>query len=51
MNPNFEDDTSSVFGKNIELVVTKSGHYATPLTEPCQIIHSRNSNVNKTLTV
>ena len=46
VNLNFKDDTASVFGKTIELVVTKSGHYAIPLTVPCQIIHSRNANVN-----
>ena len=51
MNLNFKDVTASVFGKNIELVVTKSGHYAVQLTVPCQIIHSQNANVNVTLTV
>ena len=51
MNLNFKDDTASVFGKTIELVVTKSDHYAIPLTVSCQIIHSRNANVNVTLTV
>ena len=50
MNLNFKDDTASVFGKTIELVETKSGHYAIPLTVSCQIIHSRNANVNVTLT-
>ena len=40
MNLNFKDDTASVFGKTIELVETKSGHYAVPLTVLCQIIHS-----------
>ena len=51
MNLNLKDDTASVFGKTIELVVTKSDHYAIPLTVSCQIIHSRNANVNVTLTV
>ena len=51
MKPNFKDDTASVFGKTIELVVTKNGHCAIPLTVSCQIIHSRKSNVNVTLTV
>ena len=32
MNLNFKDDTSSVFGKTLELVVTKSNHYTIPLT-------------------
>ena len=45
LNQNFKDDTS------LELVVTESGHYIIPLTVSCQIIHSRNSNVNVTLTV
>ena len=31
-SPNFKDDTTSVFGITIELVVTKSSHYAIPLT-------------------
>ena len=51
MNLNFKDDTASVFSKTIKLVVTKNGHYAIPLTVPCQIIHSRNDNLNVTLTV
>ena len=51
INLNFKDITTSVFGKTIELVATKSGHYAVPLTVPCQITHSRNANVNVTLTV
>ena len=51
MNLNFKDDTASVFGKTIELVETKSGHYAIPLTVLCQIIHSWNANANVTLTV
>ena len=28
MNLNFKDDTTSVFGKTIDLVVTKSKHFA-----------------------
>ena len=32
MKPNFKDDTASVFGKTIELVVTKTGHCAIPLS-------------------
>ena len=51
MNMNFKDNTASVLDKTIELVVTKSGHYAIPLTVPCQIIHSWNANVNVILTV
>ena len=46
MNLNFKDDTASVFGKIIQLVVTKSSHYAIPLAVPCQIIYSRNANVS-----
>ena len=40
INLNFKGDTASVFGKTIELLVTKKCHYAIPLTVPCQIIHS-----------
>ena len=40
MNLNFKDDTASVFGKTIELVVTKSDHYAIHLMVLCQISHS-----------
>ena len=32
-------------------MVIKSGHYAIPLTVPCQIIHGQNANVSVTLTV
>ena len=46
LNLNFKDDTASVFGKIIQLVVTKSSHYAIPLAVPCQIIYSRNANVS-----
>ena len=51
MNLNFEDDTASVFTKTVSLVVTKSGHYAIPLTGSCKIIHCQKTNLNVTLIV
>ena len=51
MNLNFKDVTASVFGKIIELIVTKSSHYAIQLIVPCQIINNQNANVNVILTV
>ena len=50
MNLNFKDN-AAVLNKTIEVVVTKSDHYAIPLTVHCQIIHSQNANVSVTLTV
>ena len=53
MHLNFQDDTVSALGQTINLMVTKSGHYAVPLTLPCQILNSvtNNSNVNVTLSL
>ena len=51
MHLNFQDDIVSALGQTIDLIVTKSGHYAVPLTLPCQILNSvtNNSSVNVTL--
>ena len=38
MHLNFEDDTVKAFNQDINLVVTKSGHYVLPLTLPCQLL-------------
>ena len=38
MDLNFEDDTVKAFNQDINLVVTKSGHYVLPLTLPCQLL-------------
>ena len=53
MHLNFQDDTVSAVGQAITLIVTKSGHYAVPLTLPCQILSSitNNSNVDVTLSL
>ena len=51
---NFQDDTVSALGQTINLIVTKSGHYAVPLTLPCQILNisvTNNCNVNITLSL
>ena len=32
---NFENDSATVFGRHIGLIITKSGHYAIPLTTQC----------------
>ena len=51
MHLNFENDTSNAFNQDINLIVTKSGHYAIPLTVPRQLLHEfeRNGSVNITL--
>ena len=48
MHLNFENDTANAFTQDINLIVTKSGHYAIPLTVPRQLLHEfeRNSSVN-----
>ena len=47
---NFKEDTATVFGETIDLVVIKSRHYPIPLIIPCRIVHNRNNeNVNVTL--
>ena len=52
MNLNFTEDTTSVFGETLDIVVSKSGHYAFPLTIPCRIVHKRNNKTfNNTLSV
>ena len=52
MNSNFTEDSTSVFGETLNIVVNKSGHYAFPLTIPCRIVHKRNNkNFNNTLSV
>ena len=45
---NFENDTANAFNQDINLIVTKSSHYAIPLTVPRQLLHEfeRNSCVN-----
>lgn len=46
---NLKNAKASVFGKTTDLVVTKSGHHAVPLTVLYQIIHIQNSSkVNET---
>ena len=51
MHLNFEDDNAHVFNKDIDLIITNSGHYAIPLTIPRQMLQKfeRNANVNITL--
>ena len=48
---NFENDTANAFNQDINLIVTKSGHYVILLTVPRQLIHGfdRNGSVNITL--
>ena len=38
MNLNFERDTVTVFGEDIKLRCTTSGHYSLPLTSSCQAL-------------
>ena len=47
MHLNFENDTANTFNQDINLIVTKSGHYAIPLTVPRQLLHKfeRNGSV------
>ena len=51
MHLNFENDTANTFSQDINLIVTKSGHYAIPLTVPRKLLHEfeRNGSVNITL--
>ena len=53
MKLNFENDTITAFGESINLIITKSGHYAVPITNPKRILNDINtSNENNiTLTV
>ena len=53
MKINFQNDTINVFGQNIPLVTTSSGHYAIPLTPAKQAINDleRESSSNITLTI
>ena len=46
MNLNFKEDSTSVFGETIDLVVTKSGHYTVSY-----YYYRNNKNVNVTLPV
>ena len=39
MHLNFENDTANAFNQDINLIVTKSGHYAISLTVPRQSLH------------
>ena len=45
---NFENDTANAINQDINLIVTKSGHYVIPLTVPRQLLHEfeRNGSVN-----
>ena len=51
MHLNSENDTANTFNQDINLIVTKSGHYAILLTVPRQLLHEfeRNGSVNITL--
>ena len=48
MHLNTKNDTVNAFNQDINLTVTKSGHYAIPLTVPRQLLHEfeRNGRVN-----
>ena len=43
-NIDFNDYTGSFGGETLDHVVTKSDHYAFPLTVPCEIIRNQNSS-------
>ena len=48
MNLNFEKDTVTVFGDDVKLRCTTSGHYSLPLTAHCQAL-DENKSVSDTL--
>ena len=43
MKLNFENDTITAFGQPINLIVTKSGHYAIPITNNKHILNDLNT--------
>ena len=52
MQLNFENDTITAFGQSVNLIVTKSGHYAVPITNSKRMINEiHNPNQHVTLTV
>ena len=53
MQLNFENDTITAFGEYINLIITKSGRYAVPITNHTRILHDVNTlyKNNITLTV
>ena len=52
MQLNFENDTITAFGQSVNLIVTKSGHYAVPITNSKRLINDiKHKNQHVTLTV
>ena len=53
MQLNFENDTITAFGESINLIITKSGHYAVPITNQKRLLNDVNllNENNITLTV
>ena len=44
-------DTIQMFGENINLITTSSGHYAVPITSKCNLIRSLDENSNQKFTL
>ena len=51
MQIDFQSDTADVFGERVNLITTKSGHYALPITKHNQALNdTKNDFNNQTLT-
>ena len=51
MRLNFKNDTITAFGQPINLIVTKSGHYAIPITNNKQILNDLNTTHHQHITL
>ena len=48
---NFQSDTITTFGESVNLIVTKSKHYAAPITKSKRLINDISNTTQVTLTV
>ena len=50
MKLNFQNDTINIFGENIPLITTSSGHYAIPITKAKQLINNLSKEFDMSIT-